>query len=248
MPTSERLNIYLRAHTVEVQEPRESPWTTAKPPQWPEWGLLFDTETRTSIDETCTFAGYRIIQLVDGQYRCRREGVFYDKLSKRELKAIRNFAKNTLPDIEVPSFPPNIRLSVHSSLRKFVEQVFFPALRDGWLIAGFNLPFDLSRLSLDWRKTRKRGFALILSKIWWRKTQGWIPNPYRPTIKIEPKDARTAFISRSSTKCPAEWTKPGRLLDVGTLLFALFDPGRSTDEREFSYGMTHPALGSRYWK
>ena len=116
---------------------------------------------------------------------------------------------------------------MYGSLLEFMEHVFFPALRKGWLIAGFNLPFDLSRLSLDWRKTRKGGFALIFSKILWRETQSWIANPYRPTIKIEPKDARTAFISCGTTKVPAEWPNEGRLLDIGTLLFALFDQHRS---------------------
>jgi hypothetical protein len=224
----ERLPIFLRSHTVKVQKrPPKSPWITASPTQWPDRILLFDTETRTSIDQTFTFAIYRICDLVDGQYRCSEEGIVYDKLSTRELNIIRKFATTTLADIEVPSFPPNIRLSVHASLPEFMEHVFFPALRDGWLIAGFNLPFDLSRLSLDWRKTRKGGFALILSKIFWRETQSWIANPYRPTIKIEAKDARTAFISCGTTKIPAEWPNEGRLWDIGTSLFALFDQHRS---------------------
>ena len=224
----ERLSISLRAHTDKVQKrPPESPWIGAKPPQWPDCVLLFDTETRISIDETFMFGVYRILNLVDGQYRCSKEGVVCDKLSKREINVIRKFARNTFPDIEVPSFLPTVLFSVHRSLLEFMEHVFFHALREGWLIAGFNLPFDLSRLSLDWRKTRKGGFALILSKIWWRKTQSWIPNPYRPPIKIEPKDARTEFISCGTTKLPAEWLNQGRLLDIGTSLFALFDQHRS---------------------
>jgi hypothetical protein len=224
----ERLPIFLRAHTTEVQKlPPESQWIGTTPPQWPDHVLLFDTETRTSIDQTFICGVHRILVLVNGQYRCIEEGVFYEGLSKQELKLIRKFAANNFPETEVPRFPPNIRFSVHDSLLEFVELVFFPALRKGWLIAGFNLPFDLSRFSLDWRKTRKGGFALIFSKIWWRKTQSWIANPYRPTINIEPKDARTAFISCGTTKIPAEWPNEGRLLDIGTLLFALFDQHRS---------------------
>jgi DNA polymerase type B, organellar and viral len=223
----ERLPIFLRAHTTKVEERLESPWIKAKPPQWPEWVLLCDAESRTSIDQTFTFGIYRILNLVDEQYRCREEVIVYDKLSKQELKAIQTFARNNFPDIEEPSFPPKVLFSVQGSLLEFGEHGFFPALREGWLIAGLNLPFDLSRFSLDWRTTRKGGFALILSKIWWRQTQSWIANPYRPPIKIEPKDARTAFISRGSTKCPAEWLNQGRLLDIGTLLFALFDQHRS---------------------
>jgi len=69
MPISERLDIYLRAHTAEVQERPESPSITVKP-QWPDHVLLFDTETRTSIDQSLIFGIYRICKLMDGQYRC----------------------------------------------------------------------------------------------------------------------------------------------------------------------------------
>lgn len=164
---------------------------------------------------------------MNGSYRCIEEGIFYDGFSKRQRKAVGKFTANNFPAIEVPSFPPNVRFKVYGSLLEFMEHVFFPALRKGWLIAGFNLPFDLSRMSLDWRKTRKGGFALVFSKILWRESQSWIANPYRPTIKIEPKDARTAFVSSGKTKVPAEWPNDGRPLDVGTLLFALFDQHRS---------------------
>jgi hypothetical protein len=222
----EHLPFFLRAHTHKVQENSKSPWIPAKPPQWPQRVLLFDTETRTSIDQTFLFGVYRLCELVDGQYRCFEEGVFFDGFSKQQRKTIRTFAANNFPDIEVPSFPPHVRFSVYGSLIEFMEHVFFPALRKGSLIAGFNLPFDLSRLSLDWRKTRKGGFALIFSKIFWRETQSWIANPYRPAIKIEAKDARTAFISCGTTKVPAEWPNEDRLLDIGTLLFALFDQHR----------------------
>src|SRR5215831_13548041 len=177
MAVSERLDIYLRAHTAEVQKPPESPRITAKPAQWPDHVLLFDTETRTSIDQSFIFGIYRICKLMDGHYRCSEEGIFYDKLSTPELNAVRSFAKNTFSDIEVPSFPPNVRFSVHGSLLEFMERVFFPALREGWLIAGFNLPFDLSRLSLDWRKTRKGGFTLILSKSGGEKRKAGLRTP-----------------------------------------------------------------------
>ena len=63
--------------------------------------------------------------------------------------------------------------------------------------------------------------------MWWRKTQRWVANTYRPPIIIEAKDARTAFISRGSTKRPEEWPNEARLLDIGTLLFSLFDEHRS---------------------
>ncbi|HKH98311.1 MAG TPA: hypothetical protein VJ999_04320 [Candidatus Sulfotelmatobacter sp.] len=221
----DRLPIFLRAHTVKVQRQPKAPSKkdSAMPPRWPERALLFDTETRTSIDQTLMFGVYRICNLIDGQYRCSEEGLVYDeRLSKQELNTIGTFVANSFPDIELPCFPPKIRLRVHRSFPEFMEHVFFPALRKGWLIVGFNLPFDLSRLSLDWR-THNGGFALIFSKTWWRKTQCWVANPYRPPIILEAKDARTVFMSRGSTKRPAEWPNEARLLDIGTLLFSLFD-------------------------
>jgi hypothetical protein len=215
--TPDRLPIFLRAHTVKVQkQPKVSSKShSVMPPYWPERALLFDTETRTSIDQTLMFGIYRICNLIDGQYRCSEEGLVYDeRLSKQELNTIGTFVANSFADIEVPCFPPKIRFRVHRSFPEFMEYVFFPALRKGWLIAGFNLPFDLSRLSLDWRRTRDGGFSLVLSKIWWRKTQQWIANPYRPPINIEAKDARTAFISRGATKRPKQWPNEARLLDI----------------------------------
>ena len=93
----ERLPIFLRAHTDEVQKPPKSPWTTADPAQWPNRVLLFDTETRTSVDESFMFGIYRILDLVDAQYRCSEEGIVHDELSEQELKAIRTFAMNASP-------------------------------------------------------------------------------------------------------------------------------------------------------
>src|ERR1700751_1239694 len=144
--TPERLPIFLRAHTVTAQkQPKSSSQThNETPPRWPERALLFDTETRTSIDQTLMFGIYRTDTLIDGQYRCDEEGLVYNpELSEEELSTIGTFRAKTAPDIEVPSFPPKIQYRVHRSFPEFIEHIFFPALREGWLITGFNLPFDL---------------------------------------------------------------------------------------------------------
>ena len=186
-----------------------------------------DTETRTSIDQTFIFGIYRIGELVEDSTAALKKASSTTSFRSENSMSFETSLANSFPDIEVPSFPPKILLSVHGSLLEFMEHVFFPALRNGWLIAGFNLPFDLSRLSLDWRKTRKGGFALIFSKIFWRETQSWIANPYRPTIKIEAKDARTAFISCGTTKVPAEWPNEGQTFGYRYIVVLAF---RSTPE------------------
>src|SRR5207244_9148970 len=60
--------------------------------------------------------------------------------------------------------------------------------------------------------------------------QTLIPHPYRPEVRIEAKDARTAFIKRGAPRFRAdEWPYPARFLDLSTLLFSLFDKHMSMD-------------------
>src|SRR5207237_5660819 len=117
------------------------------------------------------------------------------------------------------------------SMPEFMHKDFWPAVRRVDLIVGFNLPFDLSRRCCDWRPMRrKRGFSPIMSKQLEHKTQTWIPHPYRPEVRIEAKDARTAFIKRGAPRFRAdEWPYPARFLDLSTLLFSLFDKHMSLD-------------------
>jgi hypothetical protein len=174
------------------------------------------------------FGIYRICKLVEGKYLCESEGIVYDeRLSKNELNTIGTFVLSNLPQNETKRFPPQLKLEVHSSFPAFMEKVFFPALRKGWFICGFNLPFDLSRLSIGWHPTREAGFALQLSRMFWKKYNEWGTNPYRPEVYIKAKDARTSFIKRGKTKKPKQWPNPARFLDISTLLFALFDEHRS---------------------
>ena len=63
--------------------------------------------------------------------------------------------------------------------------------------------------------------------MFWKKYQQWGPNPYRPDIFIKAKDARTSFMNRGKTKKPKQWPRAARLLDIGTLLFSLYDEHRS---------------------
>jgi hypothetical protein len=247
--SAERVDIYLRAHTEKVRDsekekkPRSTKQDKALPDRFPPHALIVDTETRVDVHQRLMFGIYRVCKLVDGQYRTEKEGVVYSSFSeishlsyaavleKKELNSIGSFVLNTFPDIELKYFPPRTRLEVHQSFPDFMTKVFWPAVRKGWLCTFFNAPFDLSRLSCDWRPMRrKRGFSLVLSKQLEHKSQTWIPHPYRPEIRIEPKDARTAFIKRGVPRFRKdEWPNPARFLDLSTLLFSLFDKHMSLD-------------------
>jgi hypothetical protein len=82
------------------------------------------------------------------------------------------------------------------------------------MVSGFNLAFDLSRLSRGWRRSRKGGFRLILSLQFDYKSRTWKPHPYRPEINCDAKDARTTFITRGVPRFRKdEWPNPGRFLE-----------------------------------
>jgi hypothetical protein len=191
-----------------------------------------DSETRTDVHQDLMFGFYRICRLVGDAYVCESEGVVYSEaITREELNQIGIFVSNTLADVEVKQFPPETRLQVHRSFPEFMEKVFWPAVRRGWMIVGFFLGFDLSRLSRGWRRSRKGGFRLILSLQLDYKTRTWKPHPYRPDINLDAKDARTTFITRGIPRFRKdEWPNPGRFLDVGTLLFSLFDKHMSLDQ------------------
>src|SRR5580658_7140970 len=123
------LPIFLRAHTEKVRGRREKKKKTSLR-KWPEFALIFDTETRTLIHQKFMFLMYRVCRLVDGQYRCIREGMAYSQaLNESEWQAIEDFARTEFAEVETVQFPPVVRLEAHDSLSKFLEGVFFPALR-----------------------------------------------------------------------------------------------------------------------
>jgi len=243
---SKHLDIYLRAHTekyVDQEKKSRSRKNNTLPDRWPERCLIFDTETRTDVHQKliCGFA--RICKLVEDRYICERETIIYSGaesdaalssaavLDKSELNAIGTFVLNTHADIEVKRFPPQVRLEVVRSFPEFLQKVFWPAVRRGYGIVGFNLPFDIGRFALDWNKSRKDGFSLVLTKQLEHKTQTWKPHPYRPPIVIEAKDARTAFIKRGTPRFRRdEWPHPLRAIDLSVLLYSLFDKHMSLDD------------------
>jgi len=227
-------DIYLRTHTTKhcnkIHEKRNRGDPSV--PKWPEHALIFDTETRTDVHEELTFGFYRICRLVGNAYLCESEGIVYSEaITKEDLNQIGIFVSDTLPAVEVKQFPPQTRLHAHKSFPEFMQKVFWPAVRKGWMIVGFNLAFDLSRLARAWRRSRRGGFRLSLSLQLDYNSRIWRPHPYRPEINLDAKDARTTFISRGIPRFRKdEWQNPGRFLDVGTLLFSLFDKHTSLDQ------------------
>src|ERR1700719_422355 len=212
-------DIFLRAHAVAANAKRKrkgKPKRNADP-KWLEQALVFDTESRITADQSLTFGVYRFCKLVDASYKVTEEGVFYaDDLPAKEHKVLQSYMRTAIPD--VTSFPP--RFPLHSR-SEFMKKVFWPAIkRNGALVCGLNLPFDLARLALDWSRGEKDQWSLTMS----RYPDG-TENLNYPRVLITPLDSKKAFISITKPWKPEEWKEKGKahFLDVRTLAWALFN-------------------------
>lgn len=104
---------------------------------------------------------------------------------------------------------------------EFVEKVFFPYVyNSGAVCIGFNLPFDLSRLAINYTysKIYDNGFSLKLTS-----------KPWHPGIVIKHIDSKRSFIELTTPLRKKSEKKHrgyrGYFLDLKTLLFALTNKG-----------------------
>src|SRR5262249_39829515 len=98
-------------------------------------------------------------------------------------------------------------------------------------IVGFNLPFDLSRIAVDWREADNNAWSLILSLRRSRKTGKMEPNPHRPRIRITSKDSKSEFIALTRPQNPEEWPEPVHFpLDLHLVVWALLSESFSGGE------------------
>jgi len=103
------------------------------------------------------------------------------------------------------------------------------AIQGKALIVGFNLPFDLSRIAVDWNTAQNGGWTLIM-KQWRNPETGKVePNESFPRVVIKALNSKASIIGstrppmslrRSKGKRAKLWLR-ARFLDVRTLLWAL---------------------------
>ena len=195
--------------------------------KWPQHALVFDCETRITTDQALTFGFWRFGELRNGIYECKGEGIVHDdsELAERELNILSEYARTTKPDTDDDG-SDRLRLCCRS---KFISEVLGWAIQGKALIVGFNLPFDLSRLALDWETAKNGGWSLILSQ-WRNPENGQLKaSKYFPRVVIKALNSKTAIIH--STRAPV--SEPGirskrvilwpaaRFLDLRTPLWAL---------------------------
>jgi hypothetical protein len=211
-------DIFVRAYAVATGENDK----TRKPysidfPKWPRYVLVFDTETRITADQSLTFGVFRLCELKNETYALTREGIFHaDDLLAAERKVLENYTRMAVSDAK--AFPPEFPLYSRSD---FMKKVFWPAIkRNGALVCGLNLPFDLARLALAWTRGEHDEWSLTMSQY-----SNGVENRNIPRILITPIDSKKAFIRLAKPWKPEEWKDNGKahFLDLRTLAWALFN-------------------------
>ncbi|EQD75095.1 DNA-directed DNA polymerase B, partial [mine drainage metagenome] len=133
-----------------------------------------------------------------------RTVVFYDRVADEERETISAWAKER-------GFDAKPR-------EEFVREDFLPlALQQRAVVVGFNLPFDLSRLAVDFAPKRNV-----------KATEAWtlrlVPKDrpsfaFTPGIRIQHVDARKSFLSFTGTKGKRRAYR-GAFVDLKTLAAA----------------------------
>jgi len=246
----EPLPVAVRAHAIPAPTPtsgsrsRRSSLPGNRPARTPAEGrgpqgmLVFDTETLVDQSQALTFGCWRYYRRTSGKARwaCLEEGVLHaDDLPTTDPKGfavLRGYvgSHQARRDRGIKTVLPLL------SRAEFVEQKLFGA---GWLgkarIVGFNLPFDLSRLAIDWTEGRGRnlnGFSFILAA----GTHGHPERKHRPRVQIKHLNSHRAQISFSSALGQREkWL--GDFVDLRTLTFALTGVGHSLDSACRAFGV-----------
>jgi hypothetical protein len=221
--------IYLRCHTRVLGEESNEGRKSRNLSQFPGFVLAVDCETSLHSTQSLNFGVYQFCERNSrGIYRCLEEGLFYaDDLDEEGVNELRLYVRNANRRI-AKSHGPKLKLLTRAA---FVEKVLYTAIQTEAMIVAFNLPFDLSRIAVEYRIARGaggRGWSFIVFRYRSKKNGEWLPNTFRPRIQLRPKDSKAAFIRLASGDMNQPY-RLGRFLDLKTTVWALRNRNLSLD-------------------
>jgi len=231
------ITIALRAHTKLNRKPSKSGRVEDKPKKddlrsvYGERVMILDTETTVdklqnlNIGQAYIYAGKEEGYKAHIEGELREKYLFYgDGLLEKDLSILREYAESK----GVTLLP----------LQEFIDKIFWPEIWEcGALLVCFNLPFDLSRLAIKARifakGKHKDKFEFTLSD-----------STYKPTILEKPIDSKKAFFRLRFPKRPKRQSgripfRPGRFLDLKTMVFALTNESHSLKSAGELYQCEH---------
>jgi hypothetical protein len=125
-------DLYLRAHTTFNEKSEE---TEEKQPRrrkraaklWPDFALVWDTETTLDLGQTLNFGVWRFCELRREEYVAVQEGVFYhDGLSRHGVQTILDYKRKHSAD-DVAGTGSHDLVVVPRA--EFVERIFWEFVR-----------------------------------------------------------------------------------------------------------------------
>jgi hypothetical protein len=229
----------------------------------PRHVLIFDTETTIDAAQALLFGSYRYVRIRwqgnTPTLSTVEEGLIYaDELpdENAERFTVLQDYRASHPAALDPTYSHGLPVALRFySRREFLTEMFYPAVYESRaLVAGFNLPFDLSRLAVDWSAARKAfagGFSLAVFE--YEKDGVWRENRFKPRIVVKSIDSKRALKGFAGTFSPDEIdtipegeTEPaegyifrGNFLDLRTLGFVLTDKGHTLESACEAFGVEH---------
>src|ERR1700730_16585226 len=94
-------DLYLRAHIVSAEKIEEKqPGKNKRPPKlWPDYALVWDTETTLDLDQKFNFGIRRFCQLQGTEYVAVQEGILYhDGLDRKNVETIHTYKQKYVAD------------------------------------------------------------------------------------------------------------------------------------------------------
>jgi len=217
----------------ERKQARKLANTPSRPPKlWPHYALVWDTETTIDLEQRLNFGVWRFCKLEDKEYVSLQEGIFYrDGLPAKDIQTIRTYTrKNVAGGLASKADSQLLTLS----RAEFVQRIFWESVRAGALIVGFNLPFDISRITVRWAAARNGGFSFVLSQL----SKKRVENHHCPRIRIAPLNGVAEKIELTAVRRKDQqhrWRRD-HFLDLHTLAFALTDNSYSLSGAIHAFG------------
>jgi hypothetical protein len=192
----------------------------------PEWVLIFDTETTVDAAQCLRVGCARTLH----RGELVHETLFYEHVTSAELRLLQSYTQRH--DLEL------------LPIEGFRDWFFRISYQLHGTVVGFNLPFDLTRLAIDWSPARGAfygGWSLIL----WMRKDGQGENRFRPRLRLKSLNNRSALMEYAGVNRDERDGPPwrGRFLDLRTLAAALTDTGMKLGKAAETFGTHHEKLG-----
>ena len=229
--------------------------------RWPEEGsgrrlrrrppfeaLVFDTETTLEPCQRLLVGGWRFYRDLDAEpgTTCVEEGLFYpDDLQERDpdgfallteyaaskpTKAAAGFSR--MGSIGAVELWPVSRWLEERLFRYGVNH------RDRCDVVGFNLLFDLGRLTRHWGPAEKYYYGGFSLGLWGDyNAEAWRDAKFHPRLLVRSIDPRRTLFGWGNLKRgDAGDQRPARIVDLRTLSFALTDQSHTLESACAAFG------------